>query len=81
MGGYKESLLRSPVLQSLRAGALERLRPMTTKPKKRLQWAYRFVLRDSQGAGTFLTDVPTVKGARAELLRIYGDRLIEVTRA
>jgi hypothetical protein len=45
------------------------------------RYAYRFKLVGSQGAGTYITDEPDLKKARATLENRYGIRLAMVARA
>ncbi len=42
---------------------------------------YRYALRGGEGGGVFLSTAPDVEAARAELVRVYGRRLLVVTTA
>ena len=43
--------------------------------------AYTFRLHNGEGGGTWLTEISTLPEARAELAKIYGDRLAVVAMA
>lgn len=59
--------------------AIRTVAPVPEKEQPR--WPYRFVLRESQGGGVYLTEAATLDMARAELIAVYADRLLMVARA
>lgn len=60
-------------------GVVGGVAPVSEKEKPRRP--YRFLLRDGQGAGVYITEAVSLEAARAELVAVYAGRLLMVTQA